>query len=128
MNGNLFIGALSTLSERIIDGGVIFVQGLLTVFAVLAILWGALALFKVFFYDIPEKKKNKSEEKSEPAAPIESFDTSVSTSAPVEDEGAIVAAITAALSEYFAQSGEYTGGFRVVSFRKSHSSSAWNRK
>ena len=64
MNGNLFIGALSTLSERIIDGGVIFVQGLLTVFAVLAILWGALALFKVFFYDIPEKKKNKSEEKA----------------------------------------------------------------
>lgn len=128
MRFDLFVGALSTLTERLGEGAVVLVQGLLTVFSVLAILWGVLALFKVFFYDIPERKKKKNEEKSDVAVPIAPADTSVDVSAPVEDEGAIVAAITAALSEYFAESGEYSGGFRVVSFRKSQGGSAWNKK
>ena len=133
MDMNLFIGALSqgsdainpNIVERLGEGGVVLVQGLITVFGVLAILWGVLALFRVFFYDIPEKRKSKKENKAVEEAPVQAPVIPASES---EDEGAIVAAITAALSEYFAESGEYSGGFRVVSFRKSQSGSAWNKK
>ena len=139
MNVNLFIGALAqsadainpNIAERLGEGAVVLVQGLLTVFGVLAILWGVLALFKVFFYNIPEKRKNKKENNVAAAeAPVTETSSALHAVSASDnaDEGVIVAAITAALSEYFAESGEYSGGFRVVSFRKSQSGSAWNKK
>ena len=133
MNLNFMIGALAAVEtlpfgERLAEGFEVFILGILMVFAVLALLWGVLVIFKVVFYDIPEKrKKAKANETKTEVAPAPA---AVSAPAPVpaQDDGAIVAAITAALSEYFAQSGEYTGGFRVVSFKKSQTGSAWNRK
>ena len=50
-----------------------FLLGILTVFAVLSILWGCLEIFRYLFYTIPERKKaNGSGDKpvSEPAAPV----------------------------------------------------------
>lgn len=133
MNLNFMIGALAAveippLGERLAEGFEVFILGILMVFAVLALLWGVLAIFKVVFYDIPEKrKKAKANETKTEMAPAPA---AVAAPAPVpaQDDGAIVAAITAALSEYFSQSGEYKGGFRVVSFKKSQTGSAWNRK
>lgn len=142
MNVNLMIGALSTaaidvppLGERVVEGLQTLVLGLGMVFAVLALLWGVLAIFKVIFYDLPEKKKKaqsgetkKADEaektKAQPASEV--VPTQAYTA--VQDDGAVIAAITAALTEYFAESGTYTGGFRVVSFRKSQTGSAWNKK
>ena len=133
MNFSFMIGALAAVEippfgERLAEGFEVFVLGLLMVFAVLALLWGVLAIFKVIFYDIPEKRKKAkaSETKTETAPAPEA--AAAPAPVTVQDDGAIVAAITAALSEYFAESGEYSGGFRVVSFRKSQSGSAWNKK
>ena len=40
------------------------VTGMLMVFAVLALLYGIVALSKVFLYDLPNKKKNKNKKRN----------------------------------------------------------------
>lgn len=133
MNDTFMLGFLAkssetTVGERILEGGQIVILGMLTVFAVLAILWGILALSKIFFYDNPAKKSNAkdgnasiNEEKEEAPVAKETASTPCE-----EDDGAIVAAITAAVSEYLKDDAAYAGGFRVVSFRRNGSS--WNKK
>lgn len=133
MNFKLMIGALAKvdvppLGERVVEGLQTLVLGLGMVFAVLALLWGVLAIFKVIFYDIPEKRKKSKQGKIKAEAVPSVVSTPALTSAPVQDDGAIVAAITAALTEYFVENGAYTNGFRVVSFKKSQTGSAWNKK
>ena len=99
-----------------------FLLGMLTVFAVLAILWGCLEIFRYVFYTIPERKKAEAA-----AAPAETPAPEVETEAAVEeysDDGeivaAIIAAITAMRNDEAAESGVAPGAFRVVSFRKRH--------
>lgn len=133
MNNTLTIGFLAessktSVGDRILEGGQIVILGMLIVFSVLAILWGVLSLSKIFFYDIPEKKKNMQSEKpaekeknSEPAKKEEPDEVYAEN-----DDGEIIAAITAAISEYLKDDVTYAGGFRVVSFRRN--GSAWNRK
>ena len=50
--------AAMPLNERLLYGLQVLVIGIVTVFVVLALLWGAMALFKIFFYNIPNQKKN----------------------------------------------------------------------
>ena len=105
-----------------------FLLGVLTVFSVLAILWGCLEIFRYFFYTVPERKK--AEEKvalsaKNEAAPVVSEPVQETVSAPVSDDGeivaAIIAAITAMRNDEAAENGELApGAFRVVSFRKRH--------
>ena len=105
-------------------------QGMLMVFAVLALLWGVVAVFKVFLHDIPEKKAAKkaalAKAVQEVAAPEAE---AVVEAVPAEDDGEIVAAITAAIAAML-QTEEYAGqfesGFRVVSF--SRKGGAWNKQ
>ena len=97
--------------------------GFCTVFAILALLWGILSLFKVVFYTIPEKRKKAAAggKVTAPAAPVTTTETVSAVSAPAapaSDDGAIVAAITAAIAAYRSASGEAVNGFRVVSFKK----------
>ena len=107
---------------------------LLMVFAVLTLLWGVLAIFKYFFYDIPKRKKeddtHTAEETLESMAPATPAPAPVPVpvaASPATDDAALVAAITAAIAAALAEDG-YTGGFRVVSFRRADTSRAWNRK
>ena len=105
------------------------VLGLCAVFAVLALLWGVLVLFKLFMYDAPQKKakevKVADTSKPEPVAV---------TPAPVakSDDDATVAVIMAAISAYISSdpnlAEQYAGGFRVVSFKRAQSKAAWNKK
>ena len=105
-------------------------QGMLMVFAVLALLWGVVAVFKVFLHDIPAKKAAKqaalAKAVAEVAAPVAEPQAE---DVPAEDEGEIVAAITAAIAAML-QSEEYNGqfesGFRVVSFTRK--GGAWNKQ
>lgn len=106
--------------------------GLLAVFSVLAILWGVLALFKVFMYDIPQKKaKAKAEVKAEPAPVVVDEPIVVAPVASSNDDE-VVAVIMAAISAYIAAdpalAEEYAGGFRVVSFKRVRDKAAWNKK
>lgn len=92
--------------------------GILTVFAVLSLLWGCLEIFKYVFYTIPERRKKADKKES----------ASVSSAAPVpqvqpaqvySDDKAVVAAIIAAITAAREEEGiPSTVPFRVVSFRK----------
>jgi len=118
-------------AKRIEYAITVTLQGMLMIFAVLSILWGVVSLMKVFLHDIPQKRAAKKQALSaavaEAAAPAEQ----PAEIAPVadEDEGEIVAAITAAIAVML-QSEEYKGqfesGFRVVSFTRK--GGAWNKE
>ena len=117
-------------AERIKYALLVSVQGMVMIFLVLSILWGVVALMKVFLHDIPAKKAAKQAALAKAvevaAAPVEE---SAVIAASEEDEGEIVAAITAAIAAML-QSEEYKGqfesGFRVVSFTRK--GGAWNKQ
>ena len=105
-------------------------QGMLMVFAVLALLWGVVAVFKVFLHDIPEKKAAKKAALAKAVQEVAAPEAEAEVEAvPAEDDGEIVAAITAAIAAML-QSEEYKGqfesGFRVVSFTRK--GGAWNKQ
>ena len=111
----VFLTATSDLgfNERASTAGIVTLQGMLTIFLVLSILWGAIEIMhRVLHKDKKEPKKESAPvaaPASEPApAPVE-----------VQDDGAIVAAITAAIMAMRSESGE-NSAFRVVSFKRAN--------
>lgn len=105
----------SPMGERMALGLRTIFLGLGTVFAVLIILMIVLFLFRLFFYTIPNRKKAGTQDSSSPA-PAEASGAS-------EDDGALVAAITAAVAAYLDAEAENKGeasapSFRVVNFRR----------
>ena len=118
-----------TFGERLAEAGQVTLLGMGMVFAVLALLWGVLELFRVIMQKSEKKKKTAEPvipEKSVPApAPV----TAEPTPSEAGDDGDLTAAITAAVAAYLASEGDaaYAGGFRVVSFRRSGNGSAWNK-
>ena len=95
---------------------VITLQGMLTVFFVLALLWLAIEIMHRFLHKNEKKTAEPSlEEPTAPVAPATPIEAVNAVEA--EDEGAIVAAIIAAISAMQAEQGQ-TGGFRVVSFKR----------
>ena len=129
---NIMLSAAPSMdfAERMAYGLQVFVVGLGTVFAVLVILWLALVLFKVFSYDLPQKKANKLAEeaasKVEAAPIVEETPISV-IEEPVSDDTQLIAVITAAIAAYNAQSGNSLP-FRVVSFKRAGGANGWNGK
>ncbi len=108
-------GAFS--SERLSMAGLTIVQGMGMVFLVLAILWMVLLIFKKIFYKDPAK----AEKKSAPEAPVAAPAPAPVQAVPATDDGALIAAITAAVAAYIesdpALSSQFASGFRVVSFK-----------
>ncbi len=116
---------LGSLSEKLSTGGMVLLLGMATVFAVLAILWLILALFNVIFGKKQPKAKKAPAPKPIPApAPV----PAPALAQPVSDDGALIAAITAAIAAYTADDADFAGGFRVVSFRRSSNASPWNKR
>ncbi len=117
-------GAFS--SERLLYAGQMTLQGMLMIFAVLGILWGVLALFKVIFAR-PEKKKKKIE--TEVKTPDETETGNAATDTETVDDTELIAILTAAVAAYMESEGNenaYEGGFRVVSFTKASVGRSWN--
>lgn len=109
-------GAFST--ARLSMAGLMIIQGVGMVFLVLAILWIVLLIFKKVFYKEPAKPESKTAPKATDApAPV----TAPVSVTPVTDDGALIAAITAAVSAYIdsdpSLKSQFAGGFRVVSFK-----------
>ena len=102
------------------------VLGMGMIFAVLGILWAILSLFKLVFVG---KTPKEQKEKPQPAPVAVEQRTAVSV-APAQDDGALIAVITAAVAAYMADSGEQVpaGGFRVVSFTRVKGGKPWNSK
>ena len=100
---------ITQLGEAFLFGGSILLIGMLTVFAVLCLLWLFLTLFKLAFHDIPVKRPKKN------AAPVPAVKEKTEDVSKTDDSE-IIAVIAAAIA--LAES-ENTGmKFRVVSFRK----------
>ena len=95
-----------------------FLLGMLTVFAVLSILWGCLEVFRYFFYTVPERNKAQAADQSVETPAVESVAEPIVQNDDGEIVAAIIAAITAMRDEEAAESGVAPTAFRVVSFRK----------
>ncbi len=117
-------------AERMAYGLQVFVVGLGTVFAVLITLWLALILFKVFAYDLPQKKAKKLAEEAASkieASPVAEEAPISVVEEPASDDTQLIAVITAAIAAYNAQSGNSLP-FRVVSFKRAGGANGWNGK
>lgn len=112
-----------TYGEKILNGLTVVVVGLGGVFSVLAIIWGVLALFKVFFYDIPEKKKAAKIKAAPAPAPVAEAPVEA---APEADDTQLIAVITAAIAAYTAESAGGVLPFRVVSYKRVRGANGWN--
>ena len=98
--------------------------GMGMIFAVLSILWGVLALFKLIFARPAPKK-------TEPApAPKAEAVVAPEPAAEQTDDTELIAILTAAIVAYESSCGNEVApsGFRVVSFRRTNGGKAWNSK
>ena len=100
---------LDQLLDALIFGGAVLLIGMLTIFAVLCILWLFLVLFRVVFHDIPKKRAAKQTVK--PIVVDEKPDEVKTV-----DDGEIIAVISAAIA--MAENDNSGAKFRVVSFRR----------
>lgn len=106
--------------------------GMGMIFAVLGILWGVLALFKVIFARPKKEKKTVEVKATEPAPTSVASPTTESAPAPVaaNDDGELIAILTAAIMAYEAEQNPDApiGNFRVVSYRRANGGRSWNAK
>lgn len=116
-------GAFSV--ERWAYAGRMTLLGMVMIFAVLGLLWGILAIFKLIMVGgtpKPEKKKSAIAEVVEESA-------TVAEEPEAADDGELVAVIAAAIAAYRASEGmdaADASSFRVVSFRRTANGRAWN--
>lgn len=115
------------IGDRAMDALVMLVKGMVMVFLVLTVLLVALKIMERFFVGAKNEKPEKAEKTIEPQAPIAVTEPETT---PETDDGALVAAITAAISVVLAsEQGESpVSGFRVVSFKRVGGKNAWNVK
>ena len=113
-----------TFGERAGVAGSVTLLGMVTIFAVLAILWGVIeVLHRVLNRggktDTPAAKPAAPVAKpaAEAKKPAQATQTVKATETARRDDGELVAVITAAVAAAMEDEG-YTGGFRVVSFRR----------
>ena len=91
--------------------------GIVTVFAVLALLMGVLYLFRLYFYDLPNKQKAEASQPKAAPAPAP-----VKTAAPVanvttEDDELIPVVIAAAVAAYM-ETNAPKSKYRIRSFKR----------
>ena len=107
-------------------------MGLGMIFAVLAILWGVLVIFKLIFAGKSEKPKKENLEKT---VKTESTEVKVAPakSAPTpaaNGDAELIAILTAAIAAYEAEQNPNAPAlnFRVVSYRRANGGRSWNAK
>lgn len=114
-------GKEAPFAERAGYAGGVTLLGMATIFIVLALLWGAIELLhRVLHRGEKNDAPAAAQAPAVPAAPAAAARPSkpAQTPAPAKTEGdALIAVITAAVAASMAEEG-YTGGFRVVSFRR----------
>jgi len=127
----IYLDAGLSLAEKFSLSGEMLLRGMGTVFMVLVILWGCLSLFKVF--SAPEKPAKtpapKPEAKSAPAVSEKKPEAAPATVEEVPaqtDDGAVIAAICAAIEAYRAEEGLSGLPYRVVSFKRKNGRKGWS--
>lgn len=118
-------GAFS--AERWAYAGKMTLLGMVMIFAVLALLWGILAIFQKVMSRGTTKPTNTSASASTSSKVAET--TAVSASS---DDEMLAAVITSAIAAYMADENNASSacdkGFKVVSFRRVQGGKAWNLK
>ena len=106
------------------EAGKVTLLGLGMVFAVLALLWLVLSVFKLLFVKNTAKKPAQKIEKA-PAAEVDPTPAAATT-----DDDALIAVITAAITAYRSSeegmNSAEANGFRVVSFKRAGKGRSWN--
>ncbi len=102
--------------DKMGEGVVVLVIGMVIVFSVLILLWAILLGFEQVFYKIPQKKKAKAV-----AKPQEAVTENVIAPQVEEDDTEIVAVITAAIC---ALTNQNASNFKIKSIRRI---SNWNK-
>ena len=100
----------SQLGDALKFGGTILLIGMAVVFSVLILLWICIAIFKVFFHDIPAKRA-----KTKVEVPLVTEEHPIIETQVAQDTE-IVAVIAAAIA--MAESENMGAKFRVVSFKR----------
>lgn len=122
---NLYLEAL-TLGEKFALSGEMLLRGMGTVFMVLIILWGILVIFGKIFAGTG---KMTAEQKPENVQNAQNAQDTPSNNKPevtvTSDDGALIAAITAAIEAYRNENGTGNTAFHVVSFRQKKSAGGW---
>ena len=129
----IYLDAGLTLAEKFSLSGMMLLRGMGTVFMVLVILWGCLSLFKVF--SAPAKPAKAPKPAAKPAAPAPEKKANIPAPAPAPapvaetpaqtDDGAVIAAICAAIEAYRAAEGLSGLPYRVVSFKRKTGRKGW---
>ncbi len=117
--------------ERLALAGQVTLIGMLMVFAVLAILWGVLAIFKLIFAKSTKAEKAEKIAKPATSAPAKAPEAPLAPVAPTAtDDAELVAILTAAVAAYISAEDPNAalGGFRVVSYRRTNGGRPWNSK
>ncbi len=117
--------------ERASTAGTVTLMGMVTIFAVLAILWAMIEIMHSVLHKGEKKEKEPTPQKAAPAPAPNQDDAAIAAAiaaalAAAEDDGAVVAAITAAITAARAEAGE-TGAFRVVSFKRAERKRGYRR-
>ena len=127
---NVAIKALADMGgafspERLALAGQMTLLGMGMIFAVLSLLWGVLAIFKMIFARPEKKVKPAPAPKAEPVVVPEPV-----VAPAASNDAELIAVLTAAIAAYEASLGNEVapGGFRVVSFRRANGGKAWNSK
>ena len=101
--------------------------GMGMIFAVLGVLWGVLAIFKLVFARPQKKSKEEVAQKQEQTV------AATTEPAPVvsaNDDAELVAILTAAIVAYESENNPNAApaNFRVVSYRRTNGGRSWNSK
>ena len=116
---------LNTLDPTVIDPNIgnrlsfaagTLLRGVLTVFAVLSIIWLFLVLVRVFIHDLPKKRAERAAARKAAAADITPAAPAPVVPVAAQTDAELIAVITAAIAAYTADEGGMS--FRVVSFHR----------
>lgn len=108
------------IGERVTYALQVSLIGMLAVFSVLTIIWGALVLMRIVIEAIT-KQKNKKNKGSDQDEPVIEAPAEAEKSVDSDDEqlvAVITAAVAAARAEEAKKDGRTAAGFRVVSFKR----------
>ena len=104
--------------------------GMGMIFAVLAILWGVLVIFKLIFARPKKEKKTAEEPKAETTTSVTAETAPTAASVASTDDAELIAVLTAAIAAYEAEQNPNASpaNFRVVSYRRASGGRSWNAK
>ena len=124
--------AYETWGEKFALSGRMILTGMGTVFFVLLVLWGVIAIFGAVA-KAEQKRENKrimEEVKNSPAPydqkAADTTEAPADVTETAEDDGALIAVITAAIEAYRSAEGLSNTSYRVVSFKRKNTKKSWN--